>query len=133
MAWGRSSVAKPPPPSALSKLLPLLIFLLLLSLFAFVGYHLYVSIQKISTAVSTKLESKNVVFTKDGLRVGVRDLKNESYVDMTQSFLVKAWNLSTWPGYKSSLWNKQQAEGGGASGGKVEARKPYSRTSSATK
>ena len=59
-----------------------------------------------------------MVFTKDGMKVGVKDVNTESYVDTTQSFLVKAWNLSTWPEYKSRLWNKQQAE-------KVEARKPY--------
>jgi hypothetical protein len=65
------------------------------------------------------MESKNVVFTKDGMKVGVKELKNESYVDSTQSMLVKAWNLSTWPGYKSRLWNKQNP-----ADGNVEARKP---------
>jgi hypothetical protein len=49
------------------------------------------------------------VFTKDGMRVGVKEVKDESYVDTTQSYIVKAWNLSTWPGYKSRLgWNKPQ-------------------------
>lgn len=68
------------------------------------------------------MQSKNVVFTKDGVKVGVKELKNENYVDTTQSFLVKAWNLSTWPEYKSKLgWNKS-AE---AAPGKAEPRKPY--------
>lgn len=77
------------------------------------------------------MQSKNVVLTKDGLKVGVKEVRTESYVDTTQSFLVKAWNLSTWPEYKSRLWNKQAPAP--ANGAKVEARKPYSRTSSATK
>ncbi|TAQ84729.1 hypothetical protein B7494_g6962 [Chlorociboria aeruginascens] len=126
MAWGRSSVPKPPPPprSALSKLAPLIILIVLLVGFAFIGYHLYLSFQKISNAASDKMQSKNVVFTKDGLRVGVKEVKNESYVDATQNYLVKAWNLSTWPEYKSKLWNKQQPDG------KLEARKPYVSTSS---
>ena len=38
--------------------------------------------------------AKNVVFTKDGLRVGVKHVETEKYVDATQSFVVKAWNLS---------------------------------------
>lgn len=38
---------------------------------------------------------KSVVFTKDGVRVGVKQMKNENYVDKTQSFVVKAWNLGT--------------------------------------
>lgn len=40
------------------------------------------------------MASKNVAFTKDGLRVGVKDMKNENYVDATQSYVVKAWNLA---------------------------------------
>jgi hypothetical protein len=101
-----------------SKLLPLIFLFVVLFAFAFVGYYLYVSFQKIAAAANEKVQSKNVVFTKDGMKVGVKDVNTESYVDTTQSFLVKAWNLSTWPEYKSRLWNKQQAE-------KVEARKPY--------
>jgi len=130
--WG-GSVPKPPPPprSALSKLTPLIILLFVVAIFAFVGYHLYLTAQKISSATSDKMQSKNVVLTKDGLKVGVKEVRTESYVDTTQSFLVKAWNLSTWPEYKSRLWNKQAPAP--ANGTKVEARKPYSRTSSATK
>lgn len=36
---------------------------------------------------------KNVVFTRDGVKVGVKQIKNERYVDKTQSWVVKAWNL----------------------------------------
>jgi hypothetical protein len=68
------------------------------------------------------MQSKNVVLTKDGLKVGVKEVRTESYVDTTQTFLVKAWNLSTWPEYKSRLWNKQAPAP--ANGTKVEARKP---------
>lgn len=50
-----------------------------------------------------------MVFTKDGVKVGVKELRNENYVDNTQSLLVKAWNLSSFPAYKSRLWN-QDAE-----------------------
>jgi hypothetical protein len=104
-----------------SKLLPLVILFVVLAGFAFVGYHLYLTFQKISATTSEKMQSKNVVFTKDGVKVGVKEMRNESYVDTTQSFLVKAWNLSTWPEYKSRLgWNKTAVP----SAGKVEARKP---------
>lgn len=65
------------------------------------------------------MESKNVVFTKEGLRVGVKEVRNESYVDKTQGYLVKAWNLSTWPGYKSRYWNKEAPQAD------TKARKPY--------
>lgn len=126
MAWGKKT---PPPPSSSlryctpmlceashttnttsSKLLPLIVLFVVLAGAAFVGYHLYLAFTQISSAANEKLQSKNVVFTKDGMKVGVKEIKNENYVDKTQNILVKAWNLSTWPEYKSRLWNKQQAD-----------------------
>lgn len=98
----------------------------MLGVAAFVGYHLYLASLKISDAASEKMQKKNLVFTKDGLKVGVKEVKNESYVDQTQSFLVKAWNLSTWPEYKSKLWNKEATAAATGS----EKRKAYSRSSS---
>lgn len=50
---------------------------------------------KIQQTASQKMGSKNVVFTKDGLRVGVKQVKEENYVDATQSWVVKAWNLGS--------------------------------------
>jgi hypothetical protein len=70
------------------------------------------------------MQSKNVVFTKDGLKVGVKEMKTENYVDTTQSFLVKAWNLAEWPSYKSRLWNQQAAINSGKDSSKAESRKP---------
>jgi hypothetical protein len=105
-----------------SKLLPLVILFAVIGGFAFVGYHLYLTVQKISTTTSEKMGKKNVVFSKDGLKVGVKEVKNENYVDTTQSFLVKAWNLSSWPEYKSKLgWN---ADADINKKGKAASRKP---------
>lgn len=44
--------------------------------------------------VSQRMGKKNVVFTKDGMRVGVKHVANEREVDATQRYLVNAWNLS---------------------------------------
>lgn len=146
MAWGKSVPKPPPPPRSLfmygspnylsitihhlsesiltvflhRKLLPLIILLIVLGLCAFVGYHIYLSVQKISDTAAEKMESKNVSFTKDGMKVGVKQVKNENYVDATQGFLVKAWNLSTWPAYKSRLWN----QGGQENNETAQHRKP---------
>ena len=46
-----------------------------------------------SESASEKMNKKNVVFTKDGVKVGVKEIKNENYVDKTQDWVVKAWNL----------------------------------------
>jgi len=116
----------------LSKLLPLVILFIVLGAFAFVGYHLYLTFQKISDTTSEKMQSKNVVFTKDGLKVGVKEMKTETYVDTTQGFLVKAWNLAEWPSYKSRLWNQEAAINSGKETPKAESRNPFSRHSSST-
>ncbi|KAF5849355.1 hypothetical protein GGP41_006256 [Bipolaris sorokiniana] len=41
------------------------------------------------------MEKKNVVFTKDGAKVGVRELNAEKYTDRTQKAFVKTWNAAT--------------------------------------
>jgi hypothetical protein len=41
------------------------------------------------------MSKKNLVFTKDGMRVGIKQRNTENYVDATQSWVVKAWNLGT--------------------------------------
>jgi len=94
--------------SALSKLVPLLLVFLLVGVLAFVGYAVYLTANDIADKTSKKMENKNVVFTKDGMKVGVKEKRTENYVDQTQNMLVKAWNFSSWPAYKSRYWNKEQ-------------------------
>lgn len=77
-----------------SQLLPLIITLVIIGGLAFVGYQIYLSVVSMRGNVSQKMGKKNVVFTKDGLRVGVKHVENEKYVDATQSWVVKAWNMS---------------------------------------
>ena len=64
------------------------------------------------------MEARNLSISKDGMKVGVKEMKNENYVDKTQNMLVKAWNLSEWPAYKSRFWNKQTEGAEGKGGGK---------------
>ncbi|KAG7009326.1 hypothetical protein G7Y79_00003g011940 [Physcia stellaris] len=91
-------------------LAPLLILFTILGVLAFIGYAVYTISNDIADKTSKKMQKKNILVTKDGMKVGVKEVKEESYVDTTQSFLVKAWNYSTWPAYKSRLWNQQEAE-----------------------
>ena len=46
--------------------------------------------------------------------------------DGKNSVLVKAWNYSTWPAYKSRFWNKEA----GAGTGTPPVSQPQSRTTS---
>lgn len=84
-----------------------------------------------------KMEKKNVVFTKDGMKVGVKEVKSEDYTDKTQSVLVKAWSYASFPAYKSRLgWNKEaeplRKSSSSSSSSSSSARPTPSRSSSST-
>ncbi|KAI1773751.1 hypothetical protein F4818DRAFT_100574 [Hypoxylon cercidicola] len=110
MAWGSKSQTVEAKPSTFrhlanvsatasfllsSQLLPLLILLAVLGGGAFVGYQIYLGVAKIRTNAEQHMKKKNVVFTKDGLKVGVKHVEQERYVDATQSWVVKAWNMGS--------------------------------------
>ncbi|KAI1498427.1 hypothetical protein F5X99DRAFT_412068 [Biscogniauxia marginata] len=95
MAWGSKSPDVEARPSAIRQVLPLLIFLVFLAGVAFVCYQIYLSVSKIRQDASQSMAKKNVVFTKDGLKVGVKHYEQEKYVDKTQSWVVKAWNMGS--------------------------------------
>ncbi|RMJ23890.1 hypothetical protein PHISP_05229 [Aspergillus sp. HF37] len=51
------------------------------------------------------MEKKNLVFSKEGMKVGVREVTEEAEKDLSQSVLVNMWNHTSFPAYKSRLWN----------------------------
>jgi hypothetical protein len=61
---------------------------------AWVGYQIYLSVGKIQAQARRQM-GDNVTFTKDGLRVKVQGIEAESYLDRTQSWVVKAWELGS--------------------------------------
>ncbi|KAI8950219.1 hypothetical protein F4801DRAFT_360407 [Xylaria longipes] len=89
--------------STASKIVPLLILLLVVAGIGFVCYQVYLGATKIRENAENSFASRNVVFTKDGVKVGVKHVENERYVDATQSWVVKAWNAG------SAANNKQPA------------------------
>ncbi|KAI0023493.1 hypothetical protein F4780DRAFT_776905 [Xylariomycetidae sp. FL0641] len=91
MAWGKAKIEAKP--SVIRQLLPLVIFLLFAGGIAFVLYQVYVGAGKVRQTASDRMARKNVVFTRDGMKVGVKHVENEKYVDATQSWVVKAWNM----------------------------------------
>ncbi|KAI1848365.1 hypothetical protein JX265_008854 [Neoarthrinium moseri] len=93
MAWGKKAEA--PRPSTLSQVLPLIILLVILAGAAFVGYQIWVAATKVEQQARDRMAKKNVVFTKDGMRVGVKHVEQERYVDATQGWFVKAWNMGS--------------------------------------
>lgn len=79
-----------------SKLIPLILVFIVLGAIAWVGYQISIGAQKIRDQASERMEKRNLKWSQDGgLQVGVRDRKNEAYVDQTQSWVVKAWKLGS--------------------------------------
>lgn len=74
--------------SALSKLFPLLVLVVLLGFFAFVGYAIYTIANDVADKTAKKMEKKHLNFTKDGLVVGVKERREEAYVDRTQRWVL---------------------------------------------
>lgn len=76
-----------------SKLLPLIILLTVVSVGGWVGYNIYLAACDVRNSAKSKMSKKNVVFTRDGVKVGVRHIEDEKYLDKTQRWVVKAWNM----------------------------------------
>lgn len=67
-----------------SNLAPLIILLLLVAVLAAVGYVAYTIFQDVSKNTRAKMERKHVVFSKDGMKVEVKEVQDEAYKDQTQ-------------------------------------------------
>ncbi|KAE8375953.1 hypothetical protein BDV26DRAFT_266714 [Aspergillus bertholletiae] len=109
---------------ARGSLIPLIILLVVVTVLAVVGYIAWSVVQEVTRNTKTKMEKKNVVWTKDGMKVGVKELNDEDYKDRSQSVLVNMWNHTSFPAYKSRLWNMTQPTAGVQ---EVEKRKGRSR------
>ncbi|KAF4551348.1 Hypothetical protein D9617_13g098460 [Elsinoe fawcettii] len=93
---------------AIKNLLPLVILFVVIGVGSYFGYQIYTWSNEMADRGRRKMEKKNVVFTKDGMKVGVKELSAEEAADRQQNYLVKAWNLSSMPAYKSMFWNKEE-------------------------
>ncbi|RYP30083.1 hypothetical protein DL767_006434 [Monosporascus sp. MG133] len=94
MAWGRPTNVEAETSTTARQLIPLIIALVILAGLAFVGYQVYLGVTQIRRNAGQRMAARhNMVFTKDGVRVGVKHVKQEEYVDRTQSWVVKAWNM----------------------------------------
>lgn len=100
-------------------IVPLLITIIILAVLAVVAWVGYQVATDVADKTTKKMESKNMSFSKDGLKVGVKDKSAEQVGDSTQRHvlqrsqvirlltpsrgIMKAWNASEWPAYESKL------------------------------
>ena len=83
-------------------LAPLAILLSVLIVFGFVGYIAYTIANDVAEKTSKKMQRKNVIVTKDGMKVGVREIKEERYVDQTQKYVL----LSSYLSQAGGIWER---------------------------
>ncbi|PNS20682.1 Eukaryotic translation initiation factor 3 subunit M [Sphaceloma murrayae] len=93
---------------ALKNLFPLVVLFTVIGIGSYFGYQIYTWSNEMADRGRRKMEKKNVVFTKDGVKVGVKELSAEEVSDRQQGYFVKAWNYSSMPAYKSMFWNKEE-------------------------
>ncbi|CAI7570152.1 hypothetical protein PCG10_010654 [Penicillium crustosum] len=86
-------------------LLPLILLLVFVGIVAAVGFIVYSIVQDVGRNTREKMERKNIAFTRDGMKVQVKEVKDEAYKDRTQSVLYNMWNHTSFPAYKSRLWD----------------------------
>ncbi|OCK84499.1 hypothetical protein K432DRAFT_378514 [Lepidopterella palustris CBS 459.81] len=116
---------------ALGNLIPLVILFVFVGFAAYIGYQMYVFANELKDRGVKKMEKKNVIFTKDGMKVGVKEVKTEEYADKTQSIFVKAWSYASFPAYKSRLgWNTSAEQPKKASSASSSSRPAASRSAS---
>ncbi|BCS22636.1 uncharacterized protein APUU_30861S [Aspergillus puulaauensis] len=112
-----------------SRILPLIILFVVLAILAVVGFVVYSIVQDISDKTRDKMEKKNVMFTRDGMKVGVKEVNEEDYVDRSQSILVNMWNHTSFPAYKSRLWDMAGASSSSSNGNGGDAQQRRGHTS----
>ncbi|KAJ5648302.1 hypothetical protein N7490_004674 [Penicillium lividum] len=89
----------------LKKVVPLVLLLLFVAILAAVGFAVYSVLQDVKKNTHAEMQRKNVVFSKDGMKVNMKEIDDENYKDRTQSVLYNMWNHTSFPAYKSRLWN----------------------------
>ncbi|KAH7029406.1 uncharacterized protein B0I36DRAFT_132303 [Microdochium trichocladiopsis] len=106
-----------------SQIIPLVIALVVLAAIGWVVYEVLQSASKIGQRAEKSMAKRNMVFTKDGMKVGVKHYEEEKYVDKTQSWVVKAWNLAE---------EGKTAEGSGSRSSKHDTTRTTTATTTTT-
>ena len=72
--------------SGAGNLVPLIILFLVLAILGAVGFVAYSIANDVSSQTRKKMEKRNISFTKDGMKVGVKEVTREQQEDSTQKY-----------------------------------------------
>jgi len=80
---------------AITSLFPLLILFSVVGIFAYIGFQIFLYTQTLAEHGKKRMEKGPISFSKDGgLKVNVKEVRQEDYADSTQSVLVNTWKLA---------------------------------------
>jgi hypothetical protein len=78
---------------AKNSIVPVIILFLVVLLFAAIGFVVYTIVQDISNKTKAKMQKKNIQFSKDGMKVSMKEVRDEDYKDQTQRFVSPIYEL----------------------------------------
>ncbi|OJJ51452.1 hypothetical protein ASPZODRAFT_54787 [Penicilliopsis zonata CBS 506.65] len=88
------------------RLLSLAALTVVIAVLATIGYITYCIVRDVSNKTRAKMETKHhVSLSREGMKVEYKEVNDEQYKDKSQSVLVNMWNHTSFPNYKSRLWN----------------------------
>ncbi|PGH01307.1 hypothetical protein AJ79_07944 [Helicocarpus griseus UAMH5409] len=89
---------------AANRLIPLLILFIVVGVLAVIGFVTWSIMMEVKAQTKKEMEKKHVTMSRDGMKVGYRELNDEQYKDISQSVLVSIWNNRSLPAVKKRWW-----------------------------
>ncbi|PGH28111.1 hypothetical protein GX50_08967 [[Emmonsia] crescens] len=111
---------------ASNRLIPLLILIVVVGILAFVCFVTWSIMMAVKAQTKKEMEKKHVTMSRAGMKVGVKELNDEQYKDISQGVLVNIWNHSSFPAYKRRWWsgsNGSENDNGGNGNNNNEGRR----------
>ena len=72
--------------SGSGSLMPLIVLVIVGAILAAVGYAVYTIANDVSAQTKKKMEKKNISFSRDGMKVGVKEVTREQQEDGAQRY-----------------------------------------------
>ena len=70
-----------------ANILPLILLFVGVGVLAFIGFVVYSIVQDVKSQTKKKMEKKNVMFSRDGMKVGIKEINDEEYKDRSQRYV----------------------------------------------
>ncbi|OJD18523.1 hypothetical protein AJ78_01439 [Emergomyces pasteurianus Ep9510] len=72
---------------ATNRLIPLLILIVVVGIVAVIGFVTWGIVMAVKAQTKKEMEKKHVTISRDGVTVGVKELNDEQYKDISQGYV----------------------------------------------